>query len=136
MKRRNRMNPTLAGSVLIGVGASIIITAAAIALGSKLMLRQTVGEGSTAWIVGGVSFLSTLAGCVTAGSMNTEGKMKTIIITAGVFSVLLLTVGMLMDGTYDGVLWKMGLIAAGGLVSCVICRKKRRIQPLRKRYSR
>jgi len=123
-------------NLLFGIGFSIVFGLILVAIGSKLVLIQKIGEGSVSLLAATILFLISAFGNILSSMLQGEGIIKiTALHTVGLLCVVIAG-ALMIDGQFDNILLPVLFVLAGGIVSCVICMKKRRIRMNRKRRYR
>ena len=84
-----------------------------------MMQLNKIGERGIQVMIPVLLFLSSLVGCLLAVRTNSTNILIVIICTVCCFAVLLLALGLSIDGSFDGVLQKLGAIVVGGGISGV-----------------
>lgn len=136
MKSHKKSQPLQLSGIILGGISAMLVTVIASALITYLVVGQTIGEGRIAAAATGITFVSCFAGCLISGIVSSGGMMIATLITAGIYGLILLIMGMFMDGTFNGVLICIGILVCGSMASYVICRKGQRKRINLKRHSR
>ena len=134
-KNKKRSGSKLSAA-LTGVICAVGICLVGLAGMTQMMQLNKIGERGIQVMIPGLLFLSALVGCLLAVRTNSTNLLVVIICTVCCFAVLLLALGLSIDGSFDGVLQKLGAIVGGGGISCVLCLKKPRKNWIRKRAYR
>jgi len=118
--------------ILAGVGFATVICLCGLAFLTQMVLTDKAGEGSAAIAVPILMLGATWCGCMVTASVMKNNSIPGAAATTVVILLFVIISGLAMDGTYKNVLINVCAILSGGIVSCILCLKKRRKVTARK----
>lgn len=120
---------------LIGAGCTILVCLTGTAILAHMIITGKTGE---TWMNLAVPVILTMASALGGQSarISTPNSVKSTLLSSGIFSIIILTASLIMDGVYDNVMPNIGGIAVGTLISCALCLKKSAKQPRKKKHYR
>lgn len=121
--------------ILLGTGAGMVFILAAISIMSWLLLSQKIGEQSVDILIFGVLLVASFFGSWISSRLLAGFSIPASAITTAVILCLMLMAGLIAEGPFQNVFQRVAAVAAGGLISCGCClRKKEKRIRRKKRY--
>ena len=121
---------------LVGLGTSILIIILGSWLLAKLVLNERIGEGSAAYAVAILLMTATLFGSQLNWRLRRRQRTCTPLVLAVIVALILVVIGLLLDGPVQSLGLNLAGIGVGGVVSYVICLNRRGKSGRRKRRYR
>lgn len=113
-----------ATSILTGIGTAIVMCIMLTVILSHMLLAQTIGEDSVGIVISAILMISSTIGSIFSAKLSSKQPLKmTAITTIGLVAIQFIG-GLVADGVFQDVIFRVIPIAAGGAVGYVICMKK------------
>lgn len=131
-----KVKNNLAINILIGIAAGMVVSGVLISIAAKMMILQKLGEVRVATIATLILLLGTLTGNCMSVMLQGDHVLRTVAITTTGILLMVVTAAFTMEGPINDMLQRALTILMGGLISCVICMKKKGKSGKRKRHYR
>lgn len=116
----------------MGLAVALAMCVGLTALSAELLLTQRIGEKYVEWLIPAVLLISSLLGNILSHRMCGE-LVPAVPATTISMVVIMLIIGLLIEGAFINVSMRVGPVLIGGALSCVICLKNTGIRGKRKK---
>ena len=120
----------------IGVAATIIICITLIAAMAKLTLTGKIGEEGSEISVNFILMLSTAVGSLLSLKLTKTKEVPICILHVALLTLISITVGLMIDGSFENMLLRTGSILAGEAAICIVTTKTGKRQKRKNRRHR
>ena len=134
MKTKSIHSPL--ASILLGVGTAVIVCAVLIAVISKLIISQTVGEDSTGILATLILMVASMTGTWFSLIFQKNNVLGTTLLTISGMLVLVIIGALATSGSFCDVPLRLAGVIAGGVFAYVVCMKMESKSYKRKRRYR
>ena len=121
--------------ILLGTGVGLVFIFAGISIMTWLLLSQKIGEQSVDILISGVLLVASFLGARISSWLLADFSLPASAITTAAIICLMVIAGLIAEGPFQNVFQRVAAAAAGGLISCGSClRKKEKRIRRKKRY--
>ena len=121
-------------ATLLGIGTSLMIWMAGIALLTGIVLGGRIGEGTGDRLILGLELVALAVGSGMGMKITGITDIRIPVATAIAYVATILICGLLMDGSFGNVWTNILMLLIGCLFSCALCIRKTRRKGKMKRF--